>query len=78
MLDATVGAMAALRSRAESIEAYDQMIGEGNSSGNATVQAAIDALVARPGRSSGGRGPRARLDRSRGIDSLDNPNAVFQ
>ena len=79
MLDATVGAMAALRSRAESIEAYDQMIGEGNSSGNATVQAAIDALV----------GQTRSIERAvaalglgsieiEGSDSLDNPNAVFQ
>ena len=45
MLDETVGAMAALRSRAESVEAFDQMIGEGNASGNAVVQAAIDVLV---------------------------------
>ena len=78
-LDATVGAMAALRSRAESIEAYDQMIGEGNSSGNATVQAAIDALV----------GQTRSIERAvaalglgsieiEGSDSLDNPNAVFQ
>ena len=79
MLDATVGAMAALRSRAESIEAYDQMIGEGNASGNAAVQAAIDALV----------GQTRSIERAvaalglgsieiEGSDSLDNPNAVFQ
>ena len=44
-LDATVGAMALMRARAESIEAYDQMIGEGNTKGNAVVQAAIDGLI---------------------------------
>ncbi len=44
-LDATVTAMAAMRARGESIEAYDQMIGEGNAEGNAVVQAAIDGLI---------------------------------
>ena len=79
MLDATVGAMAALRSRAESVEAYDQMIGEGNAGGNAVVQAAIDGLV----------GQTRSIERAvavlklgaieiEGSDSLDNPNAVFQ
>ena len=79
MLDATVGAMAALRSRAESIEAYDQMLGEGNSVGNGVVQAAIDALV----------GQTRSIERAvavlnlgsieiEGSDSLDNPSAVFE
>ena len=78
-LDATVGAMAAMRSRAESVEAYDQMIGEGNTRGNAVVQAAIDALVVQT----------RSIERAvaalglgsieiEGSDSLDNPNAVFQ
>ena len=31
--------------RAETVESYDQMIGEGNKAGNATVQAAIDGLT---------------------------------
>ncbi len=78
-LDATVTAMAAMKSRGETIEAYDQMIGEGNEQGNAVVQAAIDGLV-----------DQARsIERAvvaldlgsinfEGSDSLDNPNAVFQ
>ena len=78
-LDATVGAMAAMRSRAESVEAYDQMIGEGNTRGNAVVQAAIDALVTQT-RSI--ERAVAALDLGsieiEGSDSLDNPNAVFQ
>ena len=45
-LDATFAAVQAIRERAESTEAYDQMIAEGNVQGNATVQAAIDALLA--------------------------------
>ncbi len=78
-LDTAVAAMAALRSRAESVEAYDQMIGEGNGRGNAVVQAAIDALIDQT----------RSIERAvavlglgaieiEGSDSLDNPNAVFQ
>jgi putative iron-regulated protein len=78
-LDATVAAMALLRARAESIEAYDQMIGEGNTEGNAVVQVAIDALIDQT----------RSIERAvaalglggvtiEGSDSLDNPDAVFQ
>jgi len=78
-LDATVAAMAAMRARAESIEAYDQMIGEGNAEGNAVVQAAIDGLIDQT----------RSIERAvavlglgaitvEGSDSLDNPDAVFQ
>ncbi len=45
-LATTVLAVAALKQRGETIEAYDQMIGEGNTAGNAVVQAVIDGLVA--------------------------------
>ncbi|MEK9720541.1 MAG: hypothetical protein VW257_05725, partial [Quisquiliibacterium sp.] len=45
-LDATMAAMAAMVARAEGGEAYDQMIGEGNAAGNATVQAAIGGQAA--------------------------------
>jgi putative iron-regulated protein len=44
-LDKTVAAMKAIKVRAESKEAYDQMIGANNPEGNAIVQAAIDALM---------------------------------
>lgn len=44
-LDASLAAFTALKDRAETVEAYDQMIGEGNKQGNAVVQAAIDALL---------------------------------
>jgi putative iron-regulated protein len=47
-LNETVNAMAAMKARAESIEAYDQMIGEGNVAGNAIVQSAIDSILPRP------------------------------
>jgi len=42
----TIGRMTTLKQRAETKEAYDQMIGEGNAEGNAVVEAAIGALIA--------------------------------
>jgi putative iron-regulated protein len=44
-LNTTVARMAAMKKRGETVEAYDQMIGDGNKEGNAVVQAAIDALT---------------------------------
>ncbi|MEO1551677.1 MAG: imelysin family protein, partial [Pseudomonadota bacterium] len=45
-LDETMAAMGVMKARADSgVEAYDQMIGEGNAEGNKLVQAAIDALL---------------------------------
>lgn len=78
-LAATVDAMQIMAKRAEAGEAYDQMIGEGNTEGNAIVQAAIDGLVKQT--KSIERAITA-LDLGsielEGSDSLDNPNAVFQ
>ena len=78
-LDATMAAMTALKQRGETVEAYDQMIGEGNGEGNMVVQAAVDALVAQT-RSL--ERAIAALDLSgatiEGSDSLDNPGAVFE
>ena len=78
-LDTTIAAMQAMVKRAETVEAYDQMIGEGNAEGNATVQAAIDGLVAQ---SKTVERVISALDLGtielEGSDSLDNPNAVFQ
>jgi len=45
-LDAALTKFQAIVSRAESGEAYDQRIGEGNAAGNAAVEAAIGALLA--------------------------------
>lgn len=45
-IDVTMHSMRIMVSRAERIEAYDQMLGEGNDAGNAAVQAAIDGLIA--------------------------------
>ncbi|CAD7051614.1 peptidase [Pseudorhizobium endolithicum] len=78
-LDTTLAAMNAMAERAESGEAYDQMIGEGNTEGNAVVQAAIDGLI---GQTRSIERVIASLDLGaielEGSDSLDNPDAVFQ
>ena len=78
-LGETEAAMATMKTRAETLERYDQMIGPGNPEGAAVVQAAIDALIAQTR-------PIERLIAAfdlgeielEGSDSLDNPNAVFQ
>ena len=44
-LSKSVAAFSALVTRAKTVEAYDQMIGEGNEAGNMAVQAAIDTLL---------------------------------
>ena len=78
LLDATMGKFIAMKARGDTVEKYDQMIAEGNTEGNAVVQAAIDGLIAQT------RGvERAvsllKLDVTvEGSDSLDNPDAVFQ
>ena len=78
-LDATVDAMEAMVERAEAVEAYDQMIAVGNEAGNATVQAAIDALVKQT-RSIERAIAALELGAIdlEGSDSLDSPDAVFQ
>lgn len=78
-LDATVAAMEAMVGRAETVEAYDQMIAVGNDDGNATVQAAIDGLIAQT-RSIERAIAALELGaiELEGSDSLDSPDAVFQ
>ncbi|MCO5732714.1 imelysin family protein [Rhizobium sp. SSA_523] len=75
----TLAAMNAMAERAKTGEAYDQMIGEGNTQGNAIVQAAIDGLI---DQTKSIERVIASLDlgtiKLEGSDSLDNPNAVFQ
>ncbi len=78
-LDATQRAMAALKARAETVEAYDQMIGPDNPEGNAVVQAVIDALTEQTRTierivAALGLQPIDLL----GSDSLDDPAKVFQ
>jgi len=78
-LDATFQAASALKARGETVEAYDQMIAEGNAEGNAVVQALVDGLVDHT-RSIERVVAALGLDNVtiEGSDSLDNPNAVFQ
>ncbi|MDQ6435695.1 imelysin family protein [Mesorhizobium sp. LHD-90] len=78
-LNATVEKMEAMKTRAEGGEAYDQQIGEGNADGNATVQAAIDALVDQT-KSIERAVAALKLDAIafEGSDSLDAPDKVFQ
>ena len=70
-------AMAAMVQRAEKVEAYDQMIGEGNTEGNAVVQAAIDGLT---GQTKAIERAVAALNLKaiefEGSDSLDAPEKV--
>ncbi|HZG31520.1 putative iron-regulated protein [Ensifer adhaerens] len=78
-LDVTMAAMEALKKRGETVEAYDQMIAEGNKDGNATVQKAIDGLIDQTKSIQ-------RTVTALGLDeikvgtskSLDDPNAVFK
>ncbi|MEQ1951402.1 imelysin family protein [Mesorhizobium yinganensis] len=78
-LNATVEKMEAIKKRAEGGEAYDQQIGEGNTEGNATVQAAIDALVDQT-KSIERAVAALKLDAIafEGSDSLDAPDKVFE
>jgi len=79
LLDATVRQFKKMRARADTVEAYDQMIGEGNTEGNAVVQAGIDALIAQ---TRGIERVVALLGLDtvsiEGSDSLTDPEAVFQ
>jgi putative iron-regulated protein len=78
-LEAAHAAMQAMVDRAEKVETYDQMIGEGNAEGNAVVEAVVQALT---DQTRSIERVVATLDLSaiefEGSDSLDNPQAVFQ
>ncbi len=79
-LDDSVAKLQAIADRAAGGEAYDQQIGEGNVEGNATVQAAIDALIAQ---TRGVERAVALLDLADAVtieqsDSLTDPDAVFE
>ena len=76
-LGKTVAAMQAMAKRGETVEAYDQMIGDGNAEGNAVVQAAIDGLVDQT-KSIERAIAVLKLGKIEleGSDSLDNPDAV--
>ncbi|WP_320200146.1 imelysin family protein [Agrobacterium sp. rho-13.3] len=78
-LNKTLDAMHTMEKRGQTVEAYDQMIGEGNKDGNAVVQAAIDGLL---DQTKTIERVIAALDLGKiqleGSESLDNPNAVFK
>ncbi|MBE7186607.1 MAG: peptidase, partial [Methylobacterium mesophilicum] len=78
-LDKTVTAMQAIAKRAADGEAYDQQIAEGNTAGNATVQAAIDALLDQT-KSIERAVSALKLNAIafEGSDSLDAPDKVFE
>jgi putative iron-regulated protein len=76
---ATDKAAAAMVKRGDTVEKYDQMIGEGNAAGNAAVQHVIDGLL---DQTKSIQRVIASLDlgtiKLEGSDSLDNPNSVFK
>jgi putative iron-regulated protein len=78
-LDTTLTAAKAMVKRGESVEAYDQMIAEGNAEGNATLQAVVDGLV---DQTKSIQRVVTALDLGgvtvEGSDSLDSPDAVFK
>ena len=78
-LNKTLDAMHAMEKRGQTVEAYDQMIAEGNKDGNAVVQTAIDGLL---DQTKTIERVSAALDLGKiqreGSESLDSPNAVFK
>jgi putative iron-regulated protein len=74
----TVEKVGALKTRAETMEAYDQMLGDGNKDGAAVVEAVIGALIAQTREFERAI---AALDvkavHIEGSDSLDNPAAAL-
>ena len=78
-LTATQNAMASLKARAETVEAYDQMLGSDNPDGNAVVQAAVDRLTEQT-RAIEQVVAVLGLEalEVEGSDSLDDPEKVFE
>lgn len=78
-LDTSLKQFEALKVRAQTVEAYDQMIGEGNDEGNAVVEAAIEALIAQTREFERAI---AALElgavQFEGSDSLDDPSKVLR
>lgn len=78
-LEKSLGKMETIVKRAETVEAYDQMIGEGNAEGNAVVEEAIAALIAQAREIERAV---AALDlggvQFEGSDSLDAPQKVVK
>jgi putative iron-regulated protein len=71
--------MTSLKTRAETVEAYDQMLGEGNKAGNAVIEAAIEALVAQTKEFERAVAVlELRAITFEGSDSLDNPTKALE
>ena len=67
------------RTADERIMAYDQMLAQGNETGNALMQSTVDALVAQAKAFEAAISPLGISAMAfEGSDSLDDPNAVFQ
>ena len=76
-LAVTNARMTALKTRAETIEAYDQMIGEGNKDGNALVESVIEALIAQTREFERAIAAlELKAIEFEGSKSLDNPDKV--
>ncbi|CFX25997.1 Peptidase [Candidatus Filomicrobium marinum] len=76
-IENTVAKMTELKKRGDTIERYDQMIGQGNTEGNAVVQAAIDALIAQARELERAMAVlKLEAAKFEGSDSLDNPSSV--
>lgn len=76
-LEAAMAQMTVLKTRAETVEAYDQMIGEDNEAGNKVVADTVAALVALAKTFRPAMAALGLKDVSfEGSDSLDNPDAV--
>jgi putative iron-regulated protein len=73
-LAVTNARMTTLKARAETVEAYDQMIGEGNKDGNALVESVIAALIAQAKEFERAVAVlELKVIEFEGSDSLDNP-----
>ena len=75
----TAAKVQTLKTRAETIEAYDQMLGEGNAEGNAVVEDVIGALIAHTKEFERAIAVlELRAIEFEGSDSLDNPGKALE
>ena len=79
-MNATLARMQVMKDLADRrVMAYDQMIGEGNVTGNKIIQDIVDGLVAQAKAIESAMAPLGLSGVSfEGSDSLDNPTAVFK
>ncbi|WP_029355373.1 imelysin family protein [Bosea sp. 117] len=78
-VDAALAALKAIKDEGDSgKQAYDQMIGEGNTEGNALVQKGVDSLVAQTRAFEGVVAALKLKIKVEGSDSLDDPSKVTQ